>query len=116
MLKALGHCDGLDSKDAMDGLLENARPARGEERNGREACTDVGYPASAGVLNGCPARSRNAAGRFATATASGCDREGEVRQADTPGNKLTCSTQGWDMATWEKSRGGNRCTYRKNQL
>jgi hypothetical protein len=98
MLKALGHCDGLDSKDAMDGLLENARPARGEERNGREACTDVGYPASAGVLNGCPARSRNAAGRFATATASGC------------------STQGWDMATWEKSRGGNRCTYRKNQL
>lgn len=33
----------------------------------------------------------------------------------TPGDKLTCSaSQGWDMATWEKSRGGNKCTYRKS--
>lgn len=32
---------------------------------------------------------------------------------ERPGEKLTCSSQGWDMATWEKSRGGNKCTYRK---
>lgn len=41
-LKVLGECDRLDSEDNMDGLLEKAGPARGEERNGREAWTDVG--------------------------------------------------------------------------
>lgn len=61
-LKALGDCDRLDSEDTMDGLLENASPTRGEERNGREAWTEVGYPTS-GVL----ARSRDG-GRFTTVT------------------------------------------------
>lgn len=51
----------------MDGLVENAGPARGEERSGLEARTEEG-------CTPCPPRSRNAVGG---ATATTFNEEGE---------------------------------------
>jgi len=90
-LGALELWDCLGPLEEMDGLVENAGPARGEERSGLEARTEE-------RCTPCPPRSRNAVGG---ATATPFNEEGECCQCQCQtidGLALTC-TAAWDMAS-----------------